>query len=228
LPLLTPRSTIREDPGESSVEAFRATLAPQEETMKSFVYSAAVLGALALTTGTAAADALGEKGTLALGSDLNISFKSVKSSFDDVDTRTEISIQPSADYFLAPNASVGAFLRYDNSDIENNTAYGLGARVGYVIGLGKVSIWPRVGFSLARIDIGEVTFDDGDPETPPIIVDPDASFYFSVSAFAPLLFHPVDHLFIGIGPEFNLDVYASNDYEKLTQLGVQSTIGGYF
>ena len=181
--------------------------------MKSFVYTAAVLGALALTTGTVAADSLGEKGQIAISSDLNINIKSVSSDVENSESTTQIVIAPGADFFIAPNLSVGGFLRYDDIDTEfiDYTSYGAGARVGYVIGLGKISIWPRVGFSLLNIDVND-----------------QGRTYFAVSAFAPLLFHPVDHFFLGLGPEFNYDVYASDDAPQETDLGVTSVVGGYF
>jgi hypothetical protein len=211
LPPLTPRPTIREDRRESFVEAFRATLAPQEETMRSFVYTVAILCALALTAGTAAAEALGAKGQIALSSDINITIKSVDSDIEGADSQTDIIIAPGADFFIAPNLSVGGFLRYDGVDSVNYKAYGAGARVGYVIGLGKVSIWPRGGLALMSYDVGD-----------------DSRLYFTLNAYAPLLFHPVDHFFIGLGPEFNFDVYASDDAPKVTELGITSVVGGYF
>ena len=179
--------------------------------MKSFVYTATVLGALALVSGTAAADSLGEKGQIALSSDINITIKSVKSDVDGSESQTDIIIAPGADYFLAPNLSVGGILRYDDVDSSGYKAYGAGARVGYVIGLGKISIWPRAGLSLINLDTGD-----------------EGHLYFTVGAFAPLLFHPVDHFFIGLGPEINYDVYASDDAPQITELGVTSVVGGYF
>ena len=52
-----------------------------------------------------------------------------------------------------------------------------------------------------------------------------------MSAFVPVLFHPVPHFFIGGGPRFSTDLvskYEDVDQATFSQFGVQTTIGGYF
>jgi hypothetical protein len=47
----------------------------------------------------------------------------------------------------------------------------------------------------------------------------------------PVLFHPVEHFFIGLGPYFAMDLSSKvedEDNYKDTAFGVQATVGGWF
>jgi hypothetical protein len=176
--------------------------------------------ALLLTTATAHADSLGQKGQISIAGDFQISIVSESTDADNDESDLDIVISPALDFFIAPNLSVGGqvvFAREDQGDLEAQT-FGVGARVGYVIGLGKVSIWPRAGFTFAR-----TSFEFGEADT--------TLTGLSLNVFAPVLYHPVDHFYLGLGPKLDYDVYADDDTDdapKTTAIGIVSTIGGYF
>jgi hypothetical protein len=170
---------------------------------------------------TAHAESLGTKGQLAIAGDFDLSIVSESSDAENDDSDIDIVIAPALDIFLAPNLSVGGqliFAQEDQVSFEEQTL-GLGARVGYVIGLGKVSIWPRIGFTFAHSE-RELAIADVTQTT------------LALNVFAPVLYHPVDHFFLGLGPQLDYDLYADDDTDaeaaKTTAIGLVSTVGGYF
>jgi hypothetical protein len=182
--------------------------------------SAALVTTLALGA-TAHAESLGAKGQIAIAGDFQISVVSESTDAENDDSDMDIVIAPALDIFLAPNLSVGGqliFAQEDQVAFEEQTL-GVGARVGYVIGLGKVSIWPRIGFTFARSE-RELALADVTQTT------------FALNIVAPVLYHPVDHFFLGLGPKLDYDLYADDDTDddaaKTTAIGLVSTIGGYF
>jgi hypothetical protein len=50
----------------------------------------------------------------------------------------------------------------------------------------------------------------------------------TLRGFAPLLFTPASHFYIGFGPEFSTDVSTSSVTTKETGFGLATEIGGYF
>jgi hypothetical protein len=97
--------------------------------------SAALVTTLALGA-SAHADPLGEKGQIAIAGDFQISVVSESTDAENDDSDMDIVIAPALDIFLAPNLSVGGqfvFARSDQGELEEQL-FGLGARVGYVIG----------------------------------------------------------------------------------------------
>lgn len=182
-----------------------------------FTLSATLLAVTAIAVVAAAphpvaAEPLGQPGQIAIAGDFQIAIQSI--SVEDVDDSvTAILVAPSGDFFIIPNLSVGGQVIYANrsfGDVSERTI-GLGVRAGYVIGLGKVSIWPKAGFSYTH---------DKD--------DLSSTSALTLNLFAPLLVHPVDHIFLGLGPNLDLDLYAADDRLKATAIGITSTIGGYF
>jgi hypothetical protein len=178
--------------------------------------------ALVIATASAAhADALGQKGQVAIAGDFQVSIVSESTDADNDESDLDIVVAPALDFFLAPNLSLGGqviFARQDQGELEIQTL-GAGARVGYVIGLGKISIWPRAGLTFTRSDI---EFGDADG----------TGSALTLNLFAPVLYHPVDHFFLGIGAKLDYDVYADDDGDgdaaKQTSIGLVSTVGGYF
>jgi hypothetical protein len=176
--------------------------------------------ALLLTAATAHAESLGEKGQIAISGDFELAITS--DSVEDGDSSTNITIAPALDFFLARNLSVGGQVVFAQNDEElgDVQTFGAAARVGYVIGLGKISIWPRGGLSFARS-----SFDTAGDDL--------SVTRLTLNVYAPVLFHPVDHFFLGLGPVFDVDLVADDNSDlfeasKITSIGVVSTIGGYF
>lgn len=116
------------------------------------------------------------------------------------------ALQPAFDYFIAPNISVGGLvgLRYGKPDIgDSNTELHFGARAGYNLMLADMlSLWATLGIKYTDPGAGEGTT--------------------AAKVFAPFLFHPVPHFFVGAGPSVEQGLSSS-----FTNFGIESVIGGY-
>ncbi|WP_223640419.1 hypothetical protein [Corallococcus sp. EGB] len=133
-----------------------------------------------------------------------------------------IRLEPSADYFLQQNLSVGAsaLVAFGFGD---STVVGLGVlgRVGYHLPLSeRVSLWPKAGFGVQFAHVPNHS---------------DVNFVLDFNA--PILFHLTPRFFIGAGPQvralISQDVgslgseqgyFSGND----VTLGITTTVGGYF
>ncbi|RKG93432.1 hypothetical protein D7V97_39970 [Corallococcus sp. CA053C] len=134
----------------------------------------------------------------------------------------QVRLEPSADYFLQQNLSVGASalvqLGFGDATI---VALGVLGRVGYNLPLAeRVSFWPKVGFG---IRFGHI------PD------NSDVAFVLDVNA--PILFHVTPHFFVGAGPQMRALI--SDDISGFgaeqgnfsghdVTLGITTTVGGYF
>jgi len=165
----------------------------------------------------------GGKKQLAISSDAGLSISNT--SIADVDgSTTTLLLRPAVDYFVIDYLSIGGFLgvQYDSTSGGSTTAVSIGPRVGYNIPLSeRFSIWPKVGFSFASTsqetdDVTEngVTI-EGESET---------STSLQLNLFAPFMFHPVQHFFIGFGPAFDLDLTGDS---KATTIAARLTLGGW-
>ncbi|WP_338872708.1 hypothetical protein [Myxococcus stipitatus] len=127
-----------------------------------------------------------------------------------------LTIEPSVDYFLKENLSIGSSIRLRVLFGEGDTvaAFGISARVGYNIALtDKISVWPK----------GVVTLDVGDN----ILGTQEGTLFAStviLEGYAPFLYHVTPHFFLGAGPR--LAVGLGDDVD--VTFGVATTIGGYF
>lgn len=117
-----------------------------------------------------------------------------------------VVVQPALDYFVAPNISVGGLvgLRYTKPSFgDSNTELHLGARAGYNLVLTDViSLWATLGIKFVDPGVGDS--------------------FTSAKVFAPFLFHPVPHFFVGLGPSFEQGLS-----DSFTNFGLESLIGGY-
>ena len=144
---------------------------------------------------------------------------------------TTVIFEPELDYFVAPNISIGGGVEYLHESIGSGgmtavteSAYGLIARAGYHLPLGpQIGLWLRGGFGYAS-----ATFDPGggNPTS--------SSSVLQLEISAPLMFHPVPHFFVGIGPILSTDLSSSvssggmsMDSNKRTVFGLTSMIGGW-
>ena len=120
----------------------------------------------------------------------------------------QIGFRPTADYFLAPNLSVGGVLGIAH-DSGGTTDFEIGARGGYNINIvGPWAIWPTAGI-LAR------THSDSAMHN--------TTTNALLQIFAPFLYHLVPHLFVGLGPSFELGLNGGGN-----QYGIDALLGGYF
>jgi hypothetical protein len=155
---------------------------------------------------TVAADSpsgiFGERGQLAISSDAGFSLSNT--SISDVDgSSTLLVLRPSVDYFVVNYLSVGGFLgvQYASTPGGSSTQVSVGPRVGYNIPLSALfSFWPKLGFSFASTSQEED--DNVSPDGEVILGSDESSTSLQLNIFAPVMFHPVEHFFLGLGPAF--------------------------
>jgi hypothetical protein len=125
------------------------------------------------------------------------------------------------DYFVIDYLSVGGFLglEYNSTPAGSSTAFSLGPRVGYNIPFSRrFSVWPKVGLSIGH------TSQDIDDELAGAVGEDESNTSLQLNLFLPVMFHPVEHFFLGLGPAFDLDLTGD---DKATILAVRLTLGGW-
>jgi hypothetical protein len=135
---------------------------------------------------------------------------------DDASDSLAFTLSPAADFFIQENLSIGGFVTIDHEfrEGENPTTLALGVRAGYNIPVAEnASVWTRVGFAIANRD--EATLGAGS-------TGGDTSAELSLSA--PVLFHPVNHFFVGAGPSVTFRIGGADGIG----LALTSLVGGYF
>lgn len=163
----------------------------------------------------------GRNGQKAVSSDAGLSISNT--SIDGVDgSTTTLILRPAFDWFLMEDLSLGGFVgvEYNSSPGGDSSVISIGPRLGYNIPVGeRLSVWPKVGFSLAS-----TTLSDEGVEGTDIGEDEESNTSIQLNLFAPVMFHPVQHFFIGVGPA--LDVDLSGD-SKATTIAARLTLGGW-
>ena len=159
----------------------------------------------------------GEHGEIAISGDMKFSILRQSASMGG-GSYTTYEIQPALDYFVSSNVSVGGVLGL-RKDSDALTTITLGPRVGYNVFLSSaVSLWVRGGFGYEHFS--------------QTVGPRDVTGYgVTFSLFAPLLWHPVAHLFLGAGPFLETQLVSKiegNSAPKATDVGISSTVGGYF
>jgi hypothetical protein len=169
-------------------------------------------------TGRGPSRAFGHVGQLALSSDVALLIQ--RSSND----ATTVQFAPAADYFVIDNFSIGGVMLFDYTQAQNvdSTRFSIGPRVGYNIPFtDMVGLWPKLGFSYTHTNVStDVEGRDDDVELS--ISSP--GNHISLNLFAPLMFHPVPHFFVGFGPFLDADLSGDN---KTTTFGGRLTLGGW-
>lgn len=169
----------------------------------------------------------GERGQFVVSSDLDFTLQHSSYSMN-AGSNVVFSVTPSLDYFVSSNFSVGGRLTlgytsdvaFSNGATADQTVFGLGARAGYNIVLTNVvTLWINGGLLYFHdsYDVG--------------MGDDVSGNRFQLQIFAPVLWHPAPHFFIGAGPAFATDLlntFDSADQPKQTSFGLLSTIGGYW
>ena len=165
----------------------------------------------------------GLRGQLAISSDAGLSISNTSISGQD-GSATSLVLRPAVDYFVTDGLSLGGFLgvEYNSAPGGSSTVFAIGPRVGYNVPVSRsFSIWPKIGFSFAStsqeqddVTMGDVTI-EGDDES---------STSLALNAFVPLMFHPVEHFFLGFGPALDTDLTGD---AKATTLAGRLTLGGW-
>lgn len=162
----------------------------------------------------------GIRGQVAISSDAGLYIQNTSTTGAE-DSSTVLVLRPAFDYFLMDNLSLGGFLgiEYQSVPTGQTTTWAIGPRIGYNIPVSsRFSFWPKAGFSFASTS-QSVDQSPGDPEGESV-----SSTSLALNLFAPVMFHPVQHFFLGFGPA--LDVDLTGDV-KTTVIAGRLTIGGW-
>jgi len=119
----------------------------------------------------------------------------------------QIGLRPTADYFIAPSLSVGGVIGFSHAS-GGATDFDIGARAGFNLNItGPWGFWPTAGIFANTHSEMHATNTSA-----------------RLGIFAPFLYHIVPHLFVGLGPSFNLGLTngAGNQY------GLDAILGGWF
>ena len=136
-----------------------------------------------------------------------------------------VSIGPGVLYFPTDSIALGISVLY--AYMEGFPIFG--QTVSFSPGIHSVGIEPILGAAIPlaeRVSVFprfSVRFLKNIPDNGASSLD-----LITMRGFAPLLFTPVPHFYIGFGPEFSTDVATSSVTTKETGFGVATEIGGYF
>src|SRR6478736_6383672 len=157
---------------------------------------------------------------LTISSDAGLSISNTSTSGIE-DSVLQLTLRPAVDYFVVNNVSVGGFLGLDYSTASgaHATTFAIGPRAGYNIAFSeRFSFWPKLVFSFSSVSVS------GDASGPvPSSYTVDGS-HLALNLFAPLMFHPVQHFFLGFGPALDTDLTGD---AKQTAIAGRLTIGGW-
>jgi hypothetical protein len=185
--------------------------------MKKTVLGALLLSSL-LAAPTARAQSLseaingtnfGNPGQVAVAGDFSLSFSHYNDS-------SHLRIAPAADYFFLPHLSFGGQVIFEYDSYKGGghaTTFGLGPRVGYDIPLAAMfTLFPRLTLAYTHFSPSGA----------------DSSNLLGMFLYAPFLFHPVPHFFVGFGPSFGGNFAGGDDGDRFFVFELVSTVGGYF
>jgi hypothetical protein len=124
-----------------------------------------------------------------------------------------LSFAPGVFWFPTNSVAIGGSVQYSYGSGGGFTVHDLGFEptVGFGVPLGdRFALFPRVGMAFTW------QFPSPGNSTDRIFID----------GFAPVLFIPASHFYIGFGPALTVDV--ANSLAKQTNVGFTTEIGGYF
>lgn len=143
---------------------------------------------------------------------------------------TQFGLAPAADYFIIDNLSIGGQVLFSLASTSPSqgtgvsvTTFGIAPQVGYNIGItDNISFWPKLffGYESTSVSNNGGSYSEA-----------------ALGIYAPFLYHPVQHFFLGIGPNLATQLIssvtpagggASGDGFKATTFGLTATFGGYF
>jgi len=189
----------------------------------------------------------GDRGEYVLSGAFFLNFGHLGYSKTDAST-TSVSIQPSFDYFIAPNYFMGGAIFLSHADtvagigVETNSiTYGAYLHLGGNVPLGSSFSWRPQGsigvwsqqteYTAPRVQSGGFTGSVGGQA---VSIEPSGTTVTETvvvaEIFAPFLLHPARHFFIGFGPDFYVDLSHTigNGENNRTFIGASSIIGGWF
>jgi hypothetical protein len=154
-------------------------------------------------------------------------------------TDFRVRVLPSLDYFVARNFSIGAGLIVAYQDYDTDTSFkststtlGVQAGAGYNVPLGSLlSWWPQAHFGFASVHTSVEGIIPLSGTTTFIPVDSSTDEKLLVaSADLPLLIHPAEHFFFGLGPTGSIDLThaVSSRQQRNFYVALSSVVGGWF
>ena len=161
----------------------------------------------------------GGRGQLAISTDAGLYVSTTSTSGVDGST-TRLTLRPAVDYFVFNNISAGGVigLDYTSTSGAHTTTFAIGPRVGYNFAFAeRFSFWPKLGFSYSSSSTS-VAVEPTPPGTSA------SGNHFALNVFAPVMFHPVQHFFVGFGPALDTDLTGD---AKQTTIAGRLTVGGY-
>jgi hypothetical protein len=176
----------------------------------------------------------GDAGQLVVAGDTNFALTGSSYS-ENGGSSFDLILQPSLDYFVIQNLSLGAVVIIDHASTSSGGAstssntYGVFGRVGYNIALGDTfSWWPKLGLGYTGLSSSTTPAGAGAQQTA-------SGGALALQVFAPLLVHPINHSFFGLGPFVQTDLTESasgngvsvQNPPKLTTYGVMFELGGW-
>jgi hypothetical protein len=164
-----------------------------------------------------------------LAGDFAVSYQHISSSASNSTSIDLLRLAPTFDWVAVKSLTIGAWLVYEHTSEGSTSAddYGIIPRVGWMAELGPSAfIWPRLGIGYLH----------GLPDVINLAISTSSGSVnrFQLDIDVPIVFTPVPHFFIGVGPLIRVDLsssassaIASSD-NKLTAFGVTTLVGGYF
>jgi hypothetical protein len=168
---------------------------------------------LAVLLSAVPADSLGARGQVVPFGGVGLGFSSNNSQ-----TQTSISLSPGALYFIGEQVAVGGRVLFGwrsagsgTFSVPATTTVGIAPEVGAVFPLAdpRIAIFPQLDLSYANSWAGG-----------------GSSHGTSLNVFAPVIFEPAAHIFLGFGPSFGVALEGSGSGNW--GLGLSSQIGGWF
>lgn len=166
----------------------------------------------------------GLEGQKAVSSDAGLSITNISVSGAD-GSATTLVLRPAIDVFMTDGLSLGGFVgvEYAKAPGGSSSAVSVGPRVGYNLPVAaRMSVWPKAGVAIARTSQS----DEGATLPNGVVLgeDDDTNTSFQLNLFVPVMFHPVQHFFLGLGPALDQDLTGDS---KATTLAVRLTLGGW-
>jgi hypothetical protein len=123
----------------------------------------------------------------------------------------DVVLKPAVDYFIVPAISggiVAAYAKSTKSAGPDVTTTGVGLRGGFNFNVTEnVGVWGKLGILYQHDSAGTASFSTT-----------------WISAFVPVMYHIVPHLFVGLAPYYNIKIAGDGNHNY----GVSWLIGGWF